>query len=508
MNPQEPLVLVIPAKPLNHNTHYALVVINASDKDGSPLPRSTGMQTLYHGPVSERQRRFSNIVMPALQEAAPWLTFPKDVQSIQMMFDFVTISEESQIGNTRSVRDATLEYIKDWNWTDHVELVKEIQHNCDHNLLARTLHINLDTPSFLQYQSRYSVLSTSAIETKTPVSVTKSKAIIQIPCSLQKKQNGTSVTAIMEYGHGLFYHRGEVYDGFLSKMANDNGYILMAMDWRGMSSFDMPVAIKTLLSSPNLFQAVRDNLIQGYSNKLALQHFSQNGMLKWLGVYDAEDIQEANARPVSVFYGISQGGILGGGYMALSNGLIDRGILGSPGTPFASILTRSTLFMGYDILLLFNFYNNRHVRIMLSLFQMGWDSVESCGLLAPPISEPLPRILLQTGMGDPVVPSIAAEAMARAMNASTLLNNPRIVFDLPTTSPGNETSMGPKVTLSELFYEKEYESLPLDNTRPPGNSVHWCVRWDDKMIHQIEMFVNTGMIIDPCESDGCYRDSC
>ena len=27
-------------------------------------------------------------------------------------------------------------------------------------------------------------------------------------------------------------------------MANDNGYILMAMDWRGMSRSDLPVVIK------------------------------------------------------------------------------------------------------------------------------------------------------------------------------------------------------------------------------------------------------------------------
>ena len=292
-------------------------------------------------------------------------------------------------------------------------------------------------------------------------------------------------------------------------MANDNGYIIMAMDWRGMSLFDMPVVIKTLIGSPNLFQAVRDNLIQGFSDKLALQHFSQNGMLEWLKTDGRAIVTESDERPASVFYGISQGGILGGGYMALSGatGLIDRGVLGSPGTPFTSILTRSLLFTGYDTLLLFNFYNNRHVRIILSLIQMGWDSVESCGLLAPPVSEPLPRILLQTGLGDSIVPSIACEAMARAMNASTLPQNPRSIFGIPTAAPGNQTSLGPKVTLSELLYENEYQSLPSDNTLPPANSVHWCVRWDEKMIGQIEEFVNTGTVIDPCETDGCRRSS-
>lgn len=91
-------------------------------------------------------------------------------------------------------------------------------------------------------------------------------------------------------------------------MANDNGYIQIAMDWRGMSSYDLAVIIKVLIGKPNLFKAVRDNLIQGYANKLAFQHFSQNGMLDWLSFGDGVRIPTLNDQPpVSVFYGISQG---------------------------------------------------------------------------------------------------------------------------------------------------------------------------------------------------------
>ena len=96
-------------------------------------------------------------------------------------------------------------------------------------------------------------------------------------------------------------------------MANENGYILTAMDWRGMSVFDLPIVIKTLIGNPNLFQSVRDNLIQGYSEKLVLQHFSRNGLLDWLNIDGINIPTENNEQPTSVFYGISQGGILGGG---------------------------------------------------------------------------------------------------------------------------------------------------------------------------------------------------
>ena len=202
-------------------------------------------------------------------------------------------------------------------------------------------------------------------------------------------------------------------------------------------------------------------------------------------------------------------------YMGATN-YIDRGILGVPGTPFAFVMSRSIDFSGYDLILLLNFYNNRHVRILLSLTQMAWDSTEASGHLAPPVEESLPRLLLQCGLGDPVVPTLAAEALARSMNASVLPNNPRPVYGVPPSdpaldgnsdSPGDPNYLGPHVTLSELLYEKEYNSLPLDDRFAEDNRVHICVRLDTSFIAQIVEFINTGHIIDPCEVDQCRRIS-
>lgn len=306
-------------------------------------------------------------------------------------------------------------------------------------------------------------------------------------------------------------------------MANDNGFIITAMDWRGMSSFDLLVVVETLMSKPRQFRFVRDNLVQGYANKLALQHFSRNGMLElpWLQFHTAASHQLHSVpffqgqSPSFTFYGISQGGILGAGYASLSGptGLIDRAVLGSPGTPFALIMSRSLDFRGYDAILLLNFYNNRHVRVLLSLVQMAWDSVEASGVLAPPVTEPFPRTLIQAGLGDVVVTTIASEALARAFAASTLPNSPRTdIFGIPastssTSTLANDTLDGPWAVLTELLYEKEYESLPLDDEFAQPNSVHFCVRWDPHLISQVAEFISTGRIVDPCEVDGCRRKS-
>jgi hypothetical protein len=186
-------------------------------------------------------------------------------------------------------------------------------------------------------------------------------------------------------------------------------------------------------------------------------------------------------------------------------GLIDRAVLGSPGTPFALIMTRSIEFLEYDKLLLFDFYDNRHVRLILSLVQMAWDSVEASGVLALPVNEPYPRVLIQAGLGDSIVPALASEALGRAFNASSLPNSPRTVFGISTGSAADGSSKGPYATLTELMFDKEFLSMPQDNVIEHNNLIHYCLRYDTAMISQLTEFLNTGKVVDPCTSDGCHR---
>jgi hypothetical protein len=192
-------------------------------------------------------------------------------------------------------------------------------------------------------------------------------------------------------------------------------------------------------------------------------------------------------------------------------------VLGSPGTPFALVMSRSLDFLLYDKLLLFDFYDNRHVRMLLSLVQMAWDSVEGSGVLAPPINERFPRVLIQAGLGDVIVPTLASEALARAFNASLLPNGPRKVFGISEATlssaaaetisidNGKNDEDGPHATITEVMYDKQLQGLPLDNTAAQRNSIHVCLRRDKAMIRQVSQFLSTGKVIDPCIEDGCHR---
>lgn len=539
LDPARPLVMVFPAQPLRHANHYALAVVNATDDAGhkiEPAPHLTLLlsRTAESGGTTrsaDRAIRYAESVIPALERAAPWLALDRHPDVLQLLFDFVTVSGESQLGSVRAVRDAALAHIKspEWgSWSQHVRVIKRVDNDCTRSLVARTVHAEIDVPWFLDGYGRGhrgAVLDMDSVARREPSTIGAAKLVVHVPCSLRSAALGRQgvdtkpLRAIMEYGHGLFFSRQEASDHFLLQMAHNEGYVIMAMDWRGMSVFDLLVVGRVLLSRPRLFQAVRDNLIQGYANKLAMAHFSQNGMLSmdWFRfegpVGETGTVPLLDGKPPTpVFYGISQGGILGAGYVSLSGltGLFERAVLGVPGTPFAMIMTRSLDFVGYDKLLLLNFYDNRHVRGLLALVQMAWDSVEGSGVLATPVREPIPRLLLQAGLGDAVVPSIAAEALARGLNASVLPNNPRLaIYGVPVAEPADGAQDGPPVTLTEIMYEEEYSALPVDD-KPPAlagrNRVHLCVRLDPVMIGQIAEFINTGRVIDVCVAGGCRRD--
>jgi hypothetical protein len=545
LDPLLPLIMMVPAQPLHHATHYAVAVINATDVHGERIPQTMGMKSLFEdldtttsGATCVRDGgrvdRYQSVLLASLQRAAPWLAAdPLGLAdgSIQLMFDFVTMSRDS-LRTIERVRDATLEAVSSWD-SHQVEVVRIEDHDCSDNtaLVARTVHGSIRVPWFLESPSRSAVLSKSLLPfngARLPES--RAKFVVRIPCCLKAAAIGWNDTtfragkplrAIIEYGHGLFFNRAESYDQALSLVAEDHGYIVMAMDWRGMSSFDLPVVMKTLLGQPKLFQATRDNLYQGYANKIVLQHYANSAMLNatWLRFSETHRRRSPtfpipllggiDAKPTSVFYGSSQGGILGAGYTKLlgETGLIARGVLGVPGTSFSLVLSRTADFAAYDSLLLRNFYRNRQVRLILSIVQLGWDPVEAAGLLAPPVKPgSFPPMLLQSGLGDPVVPTIATEALARAYNASILPNNPRTeIFGISMVEPSAASNS--HVVWTELLYEKEYQQLPFDNIFSDENTilVHACVRQDCALMAQLAEFVNSGRIIDPCIHDGCLR---
>lgn len=518
LDEERPLVIMQPASPLQHNRIYAVLLHNAIGKDDALLEPTPGFKAIFSGDVpseSQRSEQFTKTLLPAFTKAAPWLEHK--IETFQLMFDFHTASAENQLGHVRGVRDAVLSSVRKDDWDFDVKVNRVINFNCAHNDIARTVHSEFKVPWYLEnhgdgYRSaKMNQKSITSPASSNDVAKGVAKFVVHVPCSVKinalEGGGGKEVRTIVDFGHGLFGSREESSEAtFLHQMADDNGYLIIAMDWRGMSQFDMPVILNMLIADPLKIEVVRDNIIQGYANKIALQEFASNGLLEMESLkFGGKKLRLLNDLPPStIFYGISMGGILGGGYTALmgSTEIIDRSILGVPGTPFSLILSRSEDFYVYNQVMLLNFYHNRHVRMFLSIFQLAIDSVGAGGHLAGPTpTENIPRVLIQAGLGDTQVTTIAAEILARSFGASLLPNSPRNVFGL------DSNATDPKSALTELLYQREATSLPKTNKFPERNNVHFCVRKDWALRNQIIQFINFDKITNPCADDQCVRQS-
>mmetsp|Transcript_23425 Transcript_23425/g.36082 ORF Transcript_23425/g.36082 Transcript_23425/m.36082 type:complete len:1023 (+) Transcript_23425:161-3229(+) len=538
LDKNRPIAMVQPAKPLRHNARYAVAVVNATGADGLRLSPTLGFSQLlnHHDKVksgisNKRAIHFQEVIFPSFRHAVPWYN-NSDPTSLQLLFDFHTASSHGQLSILRTVRDSALKRVStsvDWFSDDKVEVIKVIDRDCASTSIARSIYAELPVPWFLDEYGNGKRGATLVSDDPYIVSLSdkvgKVKLSVHVPCSVKQEiivpGSGKLIQAFVDWGHGVLFSRGEtdIYNFFLHKIANDNGYVIVGADWRGMTRYDLPVIIKCLMSRPSDFHAVRDNLIQGFVNKLCVQYFVKNKLIKmdWFkfNVSNVENCGESNctvseARPEYVFYGNSQGGILGAGYNAFVGdaNLISRTILGVPGTPLALVIGRSSILEKFKDFLLFNLYHHRHTRILLSLFQMGWDTLEASGLLAQPVNfDSIPRVLMQSGVGDSVVANVATEILARSYRASLLPGNARQIFGLDVEQPANAEWDGPHTTLTELYFEQEVKDIGDKRTSIPDvNHVHHCVHRDSALKKQLIEFIDTGKVIDPCTKDNCWRE--
>jgi len=92
--------------------------------------------------------------------------------------------------------------------------------------------------------------------------------------------------------------------------------------------------------------------------------------------------------------------------------------------------------------------------------------------------------------------------MAREYNASMFSSNPREIFGI---SPMSEES---NVCIAEIMYTEDYNKLLTNNVvkSSNGNHVHDCARHDKALLLQLTEFINSGIFLDVCASDGCMRD--
>jgi hypothetical protein len=222
------------------------------------------------------------------------------------------------------------------------------------------------------------------------------------------------------YGHGLLDSRTAVtYEGS-PEFEREHNFMYCAVDLFGFATGDIGNVASTLVDVSN-FPVIPDGSQQGLLNYMflarAIQH--PNGFL-------GNAAFQNGGAPLfdrrEVFYnGNSQGGIVGGAVMAISKD-INRGVLGSLGMNYSTLLQRSKDFDPYSTVIYSAYTEPLDRMFLFSMMQMLWDRSENNGYAGHLTRKseveggPIDHVMLNSMFADQQVTMWSADVMARTMD--------------------------------------------------------------------------------------------
>jgi hypothetical protein len=310
---------------------------------------------------------------------------------------------------------------------------------------------------------------------------------------------------LVQYGHGLLGSAEEVEAGYNGQIANDHNLIFFASNLVGFAEEDVGAVLSSVRDVGN-FQYVAQRQHQGLVNWAVLAR----AVRARLG-----DIPEVRAAGVQVnrdelFYsGISQGGIFGATYLAISPD-ISRGHLGVPGINYNLLLRRSVDFDGYGNMIRAQYPRSRHQALGLAYIQLHWDATDPVSYVRHITAEPFPGNAPHHGLwaparGDYQVSVMSNEIAARSDLGLALMAN----YDRDRTPWGITPQAYPHRGSGVVLYSYNNPWPALGNHPPTRDSLgdpHGRPRREAWHQRQMVTFFRTGEIIDVCGGNGCTPD--
>lgn len=507
---------------------YIVALRNAKDKDGKVIESSTAFQVYRDAvpsnvPEIEARRARMESIFGRLAEAGI------DRASLFIAWDFTTASQRSLTSRMLHIRDDAFAKL---GTNAPTFTVTSVTQNPDANR-SRRIQGTFVVPNYLNQPNgvsgssfNYDMPNDGLPDQRNGTDTLTANFICNIPRSAlaDGTLSDTPVTPgrAAIYGHGQQGNAGQVNGGSatgeLSKLYN---FVFCATDFIGMSSSD-DLNILQMVAQFGKMNTLADRLQQGLLNNLYLvrlmihpQGFISNANFRG-GPADQPLIDTSAA----YYYGISQGGILGGAVVALSQD-IRRGVLGVTGMNYSLLLDRAT---GFDQLRPFMdaaYKNEFDRRIVFSSIQMLWDRGESNGYAWHMTTDPLPNtptheVLMQDAFADHQVTQWSADIEARTIgthiHAPTLVMDRSIdkspYFSIPAIASyphyGSATFVwdtGPY----DMVANKGTPPPPVENTAlRAGVDPHGIPRLQPGARLQISEFLKpNGRVIDPCNGMPC-----
>jgi len=486
-------LFIRPMVPLRNGHRYAVGIRKLVDTSGAAIVASEGYAALRDGTATDNWdiegRRDTYEEVYASLEGTGWAR-----AETQLAWDFVVGSKEKITGRVEWMRDDALArfgesgpaYVID-SVTDDVSdtIYREIRGH-----FTAPLYLEADAPDTYLTRDEDGMPFYNG-DTEVPFTIRVPRTAVEDPRPLK----------LLQYGHGLLGDQGEVSSGYLGEMANRYGYILFATNWRGMASDDFDSIMLMLVTEVGRFGIIPEGGHQGLVEFVGAAQMMQGAMATDAVLSFPDPDTGANVSVVDpsevLYYGNSQGGILGGVYLAMSP-TVERGVLGVPGMPYSLLLSRSSDFTPFFALFQGIYHKQEHISFWMALLQNLWDSAEPGGwgrqMIEDPIAGVPPKqVLLQDAIGDAQVTTLGAQVMGRAYGASLVETPTREVWGLEAQASGFIGS-------ALVEYEHGAPEVPFVNTPPnDADDTHEDTRRTFAAQEQLDTFLRTGAVVQYCD---------
>jgi hypothetical protein len=481
--------IIRPVVRLESGRRYVVAIRGVRDADGAPVPASPTFAALRDGtelqsdPSVEQRRALYADIFARLAD----IDVARD--DLQIAWDFTTASTEDDTGWLLHMRDEALALVGDAGPEYAIVSVEEAPEDGVALEIEGTMRVPLylDRPG----PGAHLVFGADGLPAPNPdmpwadfpfkVIVPPAAADGPLP--------------LAQFGHGLFSEREEIV-WFEIPFSSTHGYVVFATEWIGMAQDDDRLHIATFVQEGNFeeFATVVDRLHQGVLNHLLLMRLMSGRFVAepaiQFGDHSAIDPSQR------YYYGSSQGGIMGGTYMALTTD-VERGLLDTAGMPYNLLLPRSVDFDEFFTIIKSNYQDPRDIMFFLALAQILWDRVEPNGWAPHVVREPLPgtqphRVIVRPAIGDHQVTTLGAHIMARSIGATHVDTGLRDVWGLEKVSPPFSGS-------ALVEYDFGVPPDPEDNLpqRECGDP-HDVLRTIPEGQTQLDHFFRTGEVIESC----------
>ncbi len=410
---------------------------------------------------------------------------------IQLAWDFTTASAQNNTAWMLHMRDEALEQIGDDGPTFEIISVEDDWDGDPDGHIAYRMFLNMDVPMYLDQADPLATLQFGDDGLPEPNGTAAFEVEVLIP-----QASLTEPGAPLQYGHGLLGEKEQIESGHFLPFIDEYNYVLFSVDFIGFAADD-EAFVGAMLGNGSFhqFANVIDRQHQGMLNSLVAMRMMKTSFTQdetYGSLVDGDQ---------GYYLGISQGGIYGPTYMALSTD-VTRGCFGVPGMPYNVLLSRSVDFDIFFNIIRASFPDARDHMMLLNYAQMLWDRMEPTGYLPFVLEDTLPgtpahEVFLRAAIGDHQVTNYGAHIMARSLGIPHLDTGLRDIWGLDSVD-------GPIAGSGYVEYGFGLPADPVENTPQRAcEDPHSKVRRLDEARLQLDTFFQTGSIENTCDGGVC-----